>query len=225
MESINCATATGRRRLSLKEIAAKEKINGIYKENTTKGRVLAAFKRAAIPMGIGRGVVNLIDTLFAWSEPQDWQAGELCVVWPSNETLQRSLQLSVSRLKTLRRLAVEDGLIFMRESPNGHRGGYRENGQIVEAFGFDLSPLAARQAEFEAIAKADEERHREGKRLRRQIGSLRARVLSLIDLARLVAMDSDDWEATIEKAEAIYRLRGKSCDPIHLRPLKKGLDE
>jgi hypothetical protein len=37
----------------------------------------------------------------------------------------------------------------MRDSPNGKRYGKRDpKGRIVEAYGFDLSPIAARYTEF-----------------------------------------------------------------------------
>jgi replication initiation protein RepC len=66
-------------------------------------------------------------------------------------------QLSLRRL--VRRMAVL-GLIWIKDSPNGKRYGHRDaNGVIVEAYGFDLAPLAARAEEFEALyARLKEER-------------------------------------------------------------------
>jgi len=40
----------------------------------------------------------------------------------------------------------------MKDSPNGKRWGRRDaDGVIVEAYGFDLAPMAARAVEFEAL--------------------------------------------------------------------------
>ena len=57
---------------------------------------------------------------------------------------------------TLRRhlaVLVECGLIIRRDSPNGKRFARKgRGGQVEQAYGFDLSPLVARAAEFEAMA-------------------------------------------------------------------------
>ena len=59
---------------------------------------------------------------------------------------------------TLRRALaqlVEAGIVIRRDSPNGKRYARRgEGGQVEQAFGFDLSPLVARAAEFERLADA-----------------------------------------------------------------------
>ena len=57
----------------------------------------------------------------------------------------------------------------MKDSPNGKRYGRRDPaGRIVEAYGFDLSPIALRDAEFIRLAeKARAERLLMG-RLRRR---------------------------------------------------------
>jgi Replication protein C N-terminal domain len=41
------------------------------------------------------------------------------------------------------------------DSPTGRRWGHRDakTGKIVEAYGFDLSPIALRHAEFVAVAE------------------------------------------------------------------------
>ncbi|MDD2859797.1 MAG: plasmid replication protein RepC, partial [Acidiphilium sp.] len=50
---------------------------------------------------------------------------------------------------------VELGLIVMRDSPNAKRYGRRDKaGRIIEAYGFDLSPIGARIDEFRAAAEA-----------------------------------------------------------------------
>ena len=57
----------------------------------------------------------------------------------------------------------------MKDSPNGKRYGKRDpKGRIVEAYGFDLSPIAARHAEFVRLAE-------EGRAERAAMGRLRRR--------------------------------------------------
>jgi hypothetical protein len=86
------------------------------------------------------------------------------LVWPSAAMQREALGLGPTQVKALNRLLIEPHLIVMKDSPNGKRYGKR-NGQerIVEAYGFDLAPLAARQAEFLALAeqgRAERERMR-----------------------------------------------------------------
>ena len=85
------------------------------------------------------------------------------LVWPSNDYLvertgipERSVRYALSRL-------LELGLITAKDSPNGKRFAQRSpQGQIVRAFGFDLSPLLNRLPELrdqlQAIKDAERER-------------------------------------------------------------------
>ena len=119
------------------------------------GQVLAAFKAAAPHMGFGPRIVHAIDWLFTFTQPQDWVEGSHPIVWPSAALQRQALDLGVTQAKALNRLLVELGLVVMKDSPNGKRFGRRDaKGRLIEAYGFDLAPLAARQAEFEAAAAA-----------------------------------------------------------------------
>jgi replication initiation protein RepC len=57
---------------------------------------------------------------------------------------------------TLRRhlaVLVDCGLVVRRDSPNGKRFARKgQGGEVEQAYGFDLSPLLARAAEFERLA-------------------------------------------------------------------------
>ena len=131
----------------------------------------------------------------------DWLDGGRPIAWPSNATLQDGL--GRTQVKTLIRVALEHGQIEMADSPNGHRYGRRERGRVVEAYGFDLSPLAARHTEFLAIAVAHEERRREGRRLRARITSPRNQVLSLTDAAQEQGRTSEAREGSDGEANGI----------------------
>jgi hypothetical protein len=67
-------------------------------------------------------------------------------------------------VKTLNRALFEAGIFVMRDSETGKRYGRRDDqGRIIEAYGFDLSPLAYRCEEFIRIAaEAQAERARMG---------------------------------------------------------------
>ncbi|QIG69109.1 putative replication protein [Rhizobium phage RHph_N1_15] len=84
------------------------------------------------------------------------------LVWPSNEFLvertgipERSIRFAIARL-------IEEGIVISKDSPNGKRFAQRSaSGQIVRAFGFDLSPLLARRPEFVSRLAAIKEMERE----------------------------------------------------------------
>jgi replication initiation protein RepC len=148
------------------------------------GHALAAFKRAACYLDISPSVVQLIDILFSWTKVQDWQAGQLPIVWPRNEKLARKLGIQVRQLQNLLDRAVALKLISHRDSPNGHRGGVRnKEGQIKWAYGILLSPIGARYHEFLQIAAqgAAEEEHID--RYRRRLACTRRRIASLLQTA------------------------------------------
>ncbi|RYF14024.1 MAG: replication protein C, partial [Oxalobacteraceae bacterium] len=58
-------------------------------------KALAALKRAAPYIGVPLRLVSVIDLLFAWTKPQDWQGGQIPVVWPSNDLLAQKLGVTV----------------------------------------------------------------------------------------------------------------------------------
>jgi replication initiation protein RepC len=118
------------------------------------GQVLAAFKAAAPYLGLRPSVVHAIDWLFRFTDALDWQPLSRPIVWPSAARQQQELGLGPSQVKNLNRYLIELGLVVMKDSPNGKRYGRRDpKGRIIEAYGFDLSPLASRYAEFHAVAE------------------------------------------------------------------------
>ena len=84
------------------------------------------------------------------------------LVWPSNEYLvertgipERSVRYALSRL-------LAEGVIGAKDSPNGKRFAQRSpRGQIVRAYGFDLSPLLARLSEYRERLQALKDLERE----------------------------------------------------------------
>ena len=120
--------------------------------NVPKSRAFVAVKRVGSHIGLKPGDLMLLDTLGAFTQAQDWEAGRRPIVWASNAYLMAQTGFSLSALKRHARRLAEAGVIAFKDSPNGKRWGRRdEDGVIVEAYGFDLSPLAARAEEFEAL--------------------------------------------------------------------------
>jgi replication initiation protein RepC len=119
------------------------------------GQVLGVFKSAARYMGLRGNILIAIDYFFGLTRPQDWTGDARPIVWPSAREQCEAMGLSLSRVKFLNRRLIDLGLIVAKDSPTGVRWGRRNhNGQIIEAYGFDLSPLAHRVAEFTKVRDA-----------------------------------------------------------------------
>jgi hypothetical protein len=99
--------------------------------------------------------IRLIEYLVFLTQPNDWSDGNP-IAWPSNHTLQSVLGVGHSQLRNLSRELQENGLVVMCDSTNGRRYGRRdEAGHLIEAYGFDLTPLLERVEEFDRLAKSN----------------------------------------------------------------------
>ena len=179
---------------------------------TVPGQILAAFKAAAPYLGIRPGLVHAVDWLFRFTQPQDWQPGSRPIVWPSAAVQREALGLGVSQAKTLNRALAELGLVVMRDSPNGKRYGKRgPKGRIVEAYGFDLSPLGERREEFEAIAEAGRAEREAQQALRRRATIARKGIRQIMETAAEAAISGLDWQTW--QADAARASRGLASLP------------
>ena len=117
-----------------------------------KSQAIVAAKKIAAAIGLKSQDLLLLDTFGAVTQPQDWEQGRRPIVWASNNFLMEQTGFSLATLRRHIRRLCETGVIAMKDSPNGKRWGRRDDdGVIVEAYGFDLAPLAARTEEFEGL--------------------------------------------------------------------------
>ena len=170
-------------------------------EGVSKAMLLDRFERAAPRLGIGDGLVRLIRALVRVTHERDWIGRTRPIAWPSNDMLGEELQRSRTVVQGLIRAAVKAGLVHMRDSGNGKRYGYRgDAGEIVEAFGFDLSPLAVRWDEFADLAAARGLEQAQRRHLRRKVGEIRREIRTVCADALERDFEGYDWEAAIERA-------------------------
>ncbi len=149
-----------------------------------KTQAFVAVKRVGAHIGLKAGDMLLLDTLGAFTQAQDWEEGRRPIVWASNAYLMEQTGFSLSALKRHARRLAEIGVISFKDSPNGKRWGRRDaDGVIIEAYGFDLSPLSARVEEFEQL-QAELQAERElCQRLKRQITVARRMIRARIEAA------------------------------------------
>lgn len=201
---------TGFRRMTpglLKADRTAEGFAGLPERITSPGQLLAALKAAAPRLGIVPRLVHAVDWLFRFTQPQDWEQGSRPVVWPSASMQQEALGLSPTQVKRLNRSLIELGLVTMKDSPNGKRYGRRheKTGHIIEAYGFDLSPIAMRHAEFVRLAEEGRAERTAMRRLRRRATIARKAIIQILETAAEYAITGEEWITLARESEAIAR--------------------
>jgi replication initiation protein RepC len=209
--------ATGFRRLTpslLRADRTAEAFAGLPDGVTVPGQILAAFKAAAPRLGLSPCLVHAVDWLFRFTQPQDWGRGGRPIVWPSASMQQQELGLSESRVKMINRALIEAGVITMKDSPNGKRYGVRDRtGRITEAYGFDLSPLAARYTEF--VRRGEEARTEriEMGRLRRRATIARKGITQILETVTEYGLPGEEWAILERETRSLAKALSKVETP------------
>jgi replication initiation protein RepC len=198
----------------MKAAQAAERFGGLPENVTAHGQLLAALKAAAPRLGLATRLVHAVDWLFKFTQPQDWERGERPLVWPSALLEREALGLSETQAKRLNRCLIEAGLLTMKDSPNGKRYGRRDSkGRIVEAYGFDLSPLAARYEEFVQLAEEGRTEREAMGRLRRRATIARKGIVQILDTARDYRLCGEEW-AALERDAAVVAKTLKGVERV-----------
>src|SRR4051794_29041412 len=200
---------TGFRRMTpglLRADRTAEGFVGLPEGIRVAGQLLAAFKAAAPRLGIGPRLVHAVDWLFRFTQPQDWDKGGRPVVWPSARMQQEALGLSPTQVKEINRRLIELGLVTMKDSPNGKRYGKRDpKGRIIEAYGFDLAPMAARYAEFRRLAEEGKAERLAMGRLRRRATIARKGIVQILEVAAEYGFGGEEWQELASDMAALTR--------------------
>jgi replication initiation protein RepC len=200
---------TGFRRMTpglLKADRTAEAFAGLPEAVSSPGQLLAALKAAAPRLSIAPRLVHAVDWLFRFTQSQDWDDGARPIVWPSASMQQEALGLSETQVKEINRRLIELGLITMKDSPNGKRYGKRDpNGRIMEAYGFDLAPIAARYAEFVRLAEEGRAERAAMGRLRRRATIARKGIIQILETAREYGHEGEEWRILSRETEALAR--------------------
>ena len=201
---------SGLRRFTPAMLAVRDQADafaGVPKGLGKPFRYLAGFQEAEPYLGLPPQAYKLLAWLVKQTMAHDWEEGSRPICWPSAARQAEFLGLSPARVKVLNRALFEAGIFILRDSETGKRYGRRDpDGRIIEAYGFDLSPLAYRYEEFIRIAaeaKAEREqmkglrkRATRARRAIRQIGETLAAMNALppawpqfaAEIAELVAL-------------------------------------
>jgi replication initiation protein RepC len=210
-------THTGWRKPTPGLVAAEKHAQAGEQLSIPKSQAIVAAKKIAAAIGLKSQDLLLLDTFGAVTQPQDWEQGRRPIIWASNNFLMEQTGFSLATLKRHARRLCEAGLIAFKDSPNGKRYGYRdEEGVIVEAYGFDLAPMAARTAEFEALHAQILEERQFCKSLRNTITVTRRVIRAKIEKALESRLKGPWRELQGEFALMLERLPKRSTGPDKL---------
>lgn len=177
------------------------------------GKILANCKRVRSALGYSLSAEKVLDTLFRFTRPIDWEEGSPIgpVVWPSNDELIEQTHLQKRTVQACLRQLIRVGLICPVDSANGKRYGTRDrtSGHILRAYGFSLAPCGTRYVEFAELIEEMDARKAERRALRSAFGSL-CRDVRMICTAEVEvgAAQFRDWlEETERLAERARRTR------------------
>jgi replication initiation protein RepC len=128
-------------------------------------------------------------------------------------------------VKHLNRALFEAGIFVIRDNPQGKRYGRRgPDGRILEAYGFDLSPLALRYDEFVATAAAARVERERKRALRRRI-TLARRAITQVGAA-LADLDAvpEGWACLATEAADLVTAARRAERTDDLALAAKGLE-
>ena len=156
--NLHITTPFGRRPLTAAQIRAQANAAGCPQETTVnKWSVFRDIAAARSILGLSDRALAVLDALLTFHPETTLSPGQGCelVVFPSNAALAlRAHGMAEPSLRRHLAALVEAGIVIRRDSPNGKRYARREQGgAVAQAFGFDISPLVARAAEFAAHAE------------------------------------------------------------------------
>ena len=156
MQSRQPTTPFGRRSLTLAHVAAQMVASARQPDKVVhKWRIFRAICTARPALCVSERSLAVLNALLSFHPETTLAAEDALIVFPSNEQLcLRTHGMPPSTLRRQLAALVDAGLIVRRDSPNGKRYARKgRGGEITLAFGFDLSPLAARAEEFERMAE------------------------------------------------------------------------
>jgi replication initiation protein RepC len=213
---------TGFRRLTPSLLQAERAaacFDGLPEGIESPAQLLAALKAAAAPLGLSMRLVHALDWLFRFTRPQDWQPGARPIVWPSASLQAEALGLSASQVKAINRGLIAAGLITMKDSANGKRYGKRDRtGRIVEAYGFDLSPIVTRYAEFVRVAAEAKAERVLRTRLHHRVTIASRGIGQILETVAEYGFGDDAWPQLRRDAEALTASLGRAGRITH-RPI------
>jgi replication initiation protein RepC len=208
MQTYTPTTPFGRRSLSHGQIMGQKAAADVDPRAVVhKWHVFNDIREAREHLGLTDRALAILNALLTFHPETTLDASGELIVFPSNNQLMaRAYGISPATLRRHLSNLVDCGIVIRRDSPNGKRYARKDNdGEIAQAFGFDLMPLVARAAEFAGIAEAVRAERRALKVARETLTLLRRDVSKLIQFGLEEAVPGE-WLALEERYRSIMRI-------------------
>lgn len=169
-----------------------------------KWQVFQHIREARELLGATDRALAILNALLSFHRETVLSAEGELIVWPSNEQLiARANGISPATLRRHLSVLVECGLIIRRDSPNGKRFARRSRvGEIEQAYGFDLSPIVARAAEFRDLAEVVQAEKKAFRVARERLTLLRRDIVKMID-AGIEEGVPGNWGRVLQTYQAV----------------------
>jgi replication initiation protein RepC len=197
MQIGHVTTPFGRRSMTLALVKGQiEVAESRTATRVDKWKVFRDVCEARERFGLQDRALAVLDALLTFHPNSELDTEQSLVVFPSNVQLTvRAHGITGTTLRRQLAALVDAGLIQRRDSPNGKRYAHRNrDGEIEQAYGFDLAPLAVRSAEFAALAQDVAAERIRTRRVKEALTICRRDVRKLITAAMEEGAPGD-WEA------------------------------
>ena len=207
--------SSGGRRLRHAALAAR-KLALEAGRTVTRKELSAAARDAGKALDLRPAQRAVLSELVAcWGE-QEW---ERLLVWPSNDYLISRTGLTERAIRRILRQLVDLQLLTPKDSPNGKRYAVKDlAGQVVDAFGFDLTPVYARRGDWAVMLLEQKQLREVRKRAFDEVTICRrATEEALSALAEhFPALDRSELEARVATLQAATPSRSQTTLPADL---------
>lgn len=136
-----------------------ENFRGLPETFSHPKQILEPLRRCGARLPFPREALDTLTLLLDFSDPEDWLPGGLPLVFPGNAELAGCLGITERSVRNHLRHLQSAGAIHIRRGPGNRRTPVRDgSGRIAQAYGIDLSPVAALAAVMAEEAAAMKKR-------------------------------------------------------------------
>jgi replication initiation protein RepC len=178
----------------------------VHGATVNKWHALSDIKEAKEYLGIKDRAITVLSALMSFHPDNTLDAGKNLIVFPANKTLcTRANGISESTMRRHLSTLIDANLIIRKASPNGKRYPRKDrDGTIKEAYGFDLTPLVSRAAEFAYLATRSREEKQEIKEQRDKIHIHQRDIREIFDLVMRECIPGE-WKALMDEFEPLSK--------------------
>lgn len=227
MQTHIATTPFGRRPMTLGLISSQVTAGNIKQgAKASKWQVFRDIREAKEVLGATDRALSILDALLTFHRDEELSGEGNLVVFPSNEQLiRRANGMSPATLRRHLANLVTSGLIIRRDSPNGKRFARKgQGGAIEQAYGFDLSPILARAAEFRELAEAAAAERKAFRVVKERLTICRRDVVKMID-AGINESVPGNWRGFQRRYEAVIARLPRTAPRQVLEALANELED